>query len=81
MCCHTCPCNQLIDPDILSVADVARILRASIYTIRHIPKEDLPVYDGPGRPNLYLRDDLKIYIRQRRINAPISSSLIDELLK
>lgn len=73
--------HQTCDYEFLTVEDVARLLRSTVDTIRRIPKEDLPVYRGPGRPNLYLRDDLKIFLRQRRINAPISSSLIDDVLK
>jgi hypothetical protein len=73
--------SKPIDPDILVIEEVAFICRASVYSIRRIPKEDLPVYRGLGRRNIYLREDLKRYIKLRRIQAPISSSFIDEILQ
>ena len=56
----------LLDPDILDIEDVARLLRCAVDTVRRIPKSELPVCDGPGKRHLYLREDIILYLRRRR---------------
>ncbi len=73
--------NTPIDADFLMIEEVACILSASVDTIRRIPKDDLPVYSGPGRRNIYLREDLMRYLKPRRIDAPVSSSFMDAILQ
>lgn len=53
--------------DILTLPEIARLLRCTIDTARRVPRTELPVYRGSGRARLYLRDDLRHYLRQRRI--------------
>ena len=53
---------SLLDPDILTVNDVAALLRCAVDTARRIPSDQLPVY-RVGKRNLYLRDDVFRYLR------------------
>ena len=53
------------DPDILVVEDVARILRCTVDTARRIPRDQLRSISGPGRRQLYLREDVIHYVRSR----------------
>jgi hypothetical protein len=73
--------HRPIDRDFLDINDVASILKCVVDTVRRIPKEDLAVYKGPGRSNLYLRESLVEYIKQHRIEAPIDASFIEEVLR
>ena len=73
--------QNLIDPDVLTIEDVALLFRCSVDTARRIPKDELPVYRGPGRSRLYLREDLITYLKSRRIDAPISAEFLDEVLR
>lgn len=57
-----------MDPNILVIEDVARILRCTVDTARRIPRDQLPAYLGPGRHRLYFRQDLFAYVR--RLNQP-----------
>ena len=72
--------HRTIDRDIFDIRDVAKILRCSVDRVSRIHKEDLAVYNGPGRPNLYLRDDLYQFLRSRRILPTISKNLLMEVL-
>ncbi len=55
--------------DILVIEDVAELLHCSVDTLRRIPKHQLPAYSGPGRKNLYLRDDIIKFLKTRRIDS------------
>jgi len=55
--------RERVDPRVLVVDDVARILRCTVDTARRINRELLPSYPGPGRPRLYLYEDVISYIR------------------
>ena len=68
--------SVMTDADILVTEDVARMLHCAVDTVRRIPRDELPVYRGPGRYNLYLRDDLIRYVRTRRV----CQSSIDRML-
>ncbi len=74
------PTTSPVDKDILDIKDVAVMLKSTIDTVRRIPKEDLAVFDGPGRANLYLREFVIEYVKQLRKASPIDANLIDELL-
>ncbi len=68
------------DPEIFTIEEAARILRCTVDTLRRIPKDELPVYRGPGRSNLYLREDLKQFVRSRRILPAVPDELLREVL-
>ena len=51
---------------ILSVEDVAAVLRCSVDTVRRVPVDELPSYDGPGRGVLYHMDDVQAYLRRKK---------------
>lgn len=51
---------------ILSIDEVAAMLRCSVDTVRRIPVDDLASYDGPGRGVLYLMDDVRSYLQHRK---------------
>ena len=68
------------DVDILVIEDVARILHCSVDTLRRVPKDELPVYRGPGRWHLYLRDDVIRFVRCRRITGPDVDNLLREIV-
>ncbi len=53
------------DPEVLTVEQVAGILRCSVDQARRIPRTELPGYDGPGRYVLYFREDVLRYLRSR----------------
>jgi hypothetical protein len=74
------PSADLVDKDILDIRDAAKILRCSVDKVRRIPKEDLAVFDGPGRANLYLREHLIEYVQQFRIEPPIDTRCMEEAL-
>ena len=73
--------HRAIDEDILDIHEVARKLRCTADRVSRIPKEELAVSKGPGRPNLYLRVKVIEYVEQRRIEAPIDASFIEEVLR
>ena len=64
------------DPDILVVEDVARILRCTVDTARRIPRDQLRSISGPGRPQLYLREDVIAYVRSRARQPPNADLLL-----
>ncbi len=66
--------------EIMAKEEVARILRCSPDTLSRVPKSELPVYRGPGRCNLYLLEDIKRYLKSRRINAGMTDDLMKEVL-
>ncbi len=68
------------DPEILAIEEAACILRCTVDTLRRVPRDQLPVYRGPGRSNLYLREDLKQFLRSRRILPAIPDELLREVL-
>ena len=68
------------DPEILAIEEAACILRCTVDTLRRVPRDQLPVYRGPGRSNLYLREDLKQFVRRRRILPAIPDELLREVL-
>ena len=74
------PIAGLMDKDVLDIRDAAKILRCSVDKVRRIPKEDLAVFDGPGRANLYLREHLIEYVQQFRIEPPIDTRCMEEAL-
>ena len=65
--------------DILVTEDVARILHCAVDTVRRIPRDELPVYRGPGRYNLYLREDVIRYVRTRRVIGPNIDRMLAEI--
>ncbi len=65
--------------DVLTIEDVSTLLHCSIDTLRRIPKEELPVYRGPGRKHLYLREDIIRFVRCRRITGPDIDNLLREI--
>ncbi len=67
------------DADILVTEDVARMLHCAVDTVRRIPRDELPVYRGPGRYNLYLREDLIRYVRTRRVIGPNIDRILAEI--
>ena len=67
------------DVDVLVIEDVARLLRCSVDTLRRVPKDELPVYRGPGRKHLYLREDVIRFVRCRRITGPDIDNLLHEI--
>ncbi|MBF0622819.1 MAG: helix-turn-helix domain-containing protein [Magnetococcales bacterium] len=77
---HSQAQHHVVDQEILTIDEAAIILRCTVDTLRRIHKEDLPVYRGPGRCNLYLRDDLLAFIRSRRIVPEIPQDLLTEVL-
>ena len=68
-----------LDPDILVIEEVARLLHCSVDTLRRVPKEELPAYRGPGRKHLYLREDIIRFVRCRRITGPDIDNLLREI--
>ncbi len=68
----------LLDREILTIEDVASLLRCSPDTVRRIPRDRLPAY-RPGKRNLYLRDDIMRYVRSCRVHAVDVDSLITEI--
>lgn len=51
--------------DVLTVDQVAAILRCSVDQARRIPRTDLPAYQGPGKYVLFFREDVHRYLRDR----------------
>ncbi|WP_407059719.1 helix-turn-helix domain-containing protein [Brevundimonas bacteroides] len=61
------------DDDVLTLTEVARILRCEEDTVRRIPRPKLPARRGPGKWLLYLREDVLAYVR----NLPIAGLASD----
>jgi hypothetical protein len=70
------PVQIAADPDILVVEDVARILRCTVDTARRIPRDQLRSIPGPGRRQLYLREDVLAYVRSRGRYSPNAELLL-----
>jgi hypothetical protein len=64
------------DPDILVIEDVALLLRCTVDTARRIPRDQLRPNSGPGRRQLYLREDVVAYVRFRGRPSPIADLLL-----
>jgi len=60
---------------ILSVEDVAAVLRCSVDTVRRIPMDELASYDGPGRGVLYQMEDVQHYLHGRKRHQKRRSGL------
>ncbi len=60
---------------ILSVEDVAAVLRCSVDTVRRIPVEELSSYDGPGRGILYHMEEVQTYLRRQKRHQKRRSGL------
>ena len=56
------------DPDLLSVQEVATVLRCSEDTVRRIPRTALPVY-RVGKAKLYFREDVLAFVRKRDVES------------
>lgn len=52
--------------DVLTVDEVAAILRCSVDQARRIPRTELPAYQGPGKYVLFFREDVLRYLRGRQ---------------
>lgn len=70
---------------ILDIEQAASLLHCSVATLRSIDLDELPRYEGPGRKNLFMADDLVSFLRGRRIKSSsgraVASSTIDRLLR
>lgn len=70
---------------ILNIEQAASLLHCSVDTLRRIDSEELPRYDGPGRKNLFMADDLVRFLRRRRIKSSsghaVATRTIDRLLQ
>lgn len=51
--------------DVLTVEQVAVVLRCSVDQARRIPRTELPAYRGPGKYVLFFREDVLSYLRSR----------------
>ena len=51
---------------ILHATQAAELLHCSIDTLRRIPIDELPTYEGVGRSAIYLRSDIEDYVRGRK---------------
>jgi hypothetical protein len=55
-----------IFPPVMTVFDVARLLRMNFDSVRRIDRSELPYLDrGAGKWTLYLREDVLEYVRRR----------------
>ena len=71
-----------IDQDILTIQQVSCLLGCCVDTIYRIPRDQLPVY-RVGKVNLYLREDVKAYLRNhcRRGCAAADKLAADKVLE
>ena len=51
---------------ILHIKQAAELLHCSVDTLRRIPIDELPTYEGVGRSVLYLRSDIENYVIGRQ---------------
>jgi hypothetical protein len=51
---------------ILHATQATELLHCSIDTLRRIPIDELPTYEGVGRAALYMRKDIEDYVRGRK---------------
>jgi hypothetical protein len=58
--------------ELLTVSEVAGMLRCSIDQARRIPRDQLPARKGPGKYLLYLKKDIMRYIEIEPIGMPSS---------
>ncbi|MBF0382081.1 MAG: helix-turn-helix domain-containing protein [Magnetococcales bacterium] len=72
--------GKLIDYDFLTVDEVAQLFDCAVRSVKNIPHDQLPSYPGPGRRKIYLREDLKIYLRNKAPNTPITDKVIQKAL-
>jgi hypothetical protein len=72
--------NKIIDIDFLSIEDVAQVLNCTERTIQLIPNDQLIFYPGPGRGNIYLREDIKIYLKNRLVKNQVTDKVIQKAL-
>ena len=57
---------------ILTVDQIAVLLRCSVDQARRIPRTELPAYQGPGKYVLFFRDEVTSYLRNRRKNESMA---------
>ncbi|PQA85839.1 helix-turn-helix domain-containing protein [Hyphococcus luteus] len=73
---HFLSAARAADPDLLSISDVACVLRCTEDTVRRIPRNDLPVH-RVGKSNLYFREDLLRFVRTRPIRQSGAAERVD----
>ena len=64
-----------IHAGILTIQQTAALFSCSVDTLRRIPIEELPTYVGPGRGVIYLMDDIKRYLINRKRSEKRGSGL------
>jgi hypothetical protein len=64
-----------IHAGILTIQQTAVLLSCGVDTLRRIPIEELPTYVGPGRGVMYLMDDIKRYLVNRKRSEKRGSGL------
>lgn len=67
---------ERIAAGILTIDDLAWLLRSSVDTVRRIPRDRLPAYRGPGRYRLYFLDDLRLYVRSGGLLRPGADEIL-----
>lgn len=65
----------------LTVEEVAFLLRASVDTVRRIPRDQLAARVGPGKSLIYLREDLMAFLKRSRTSRRRQSHGTNEPLK
>ena len=74
----TAETKRALDPDILTIEELAEVLRCSVDTLRRVSLSELPAY-RVGRHNLYLREDVIRFLRKRRVERPNVDELLEEI--
>ena len=72
--------DRPFDADFLSVDDIAQLLCCSTRTVQNIPNDQLTRHPGPGRGNIYLREDVKNYLHKRLVKIQVTDKVIMKAL-
>ena len=68
-----------IDTDILTVQGVAELVFCSVQSARNIPEDELPRHPGPGRRNLFIKEDVIQYVRRVRRTNPAADEMVPDI--
>lgn len=71
--------RKSIEPEILMIEGAATLLGCSVQRIRGISPDELRRIDGPGRGDLFLKEDLIDYARRHPKHNPTADDLMREI--
>ena len=71
--------RKSIEHDILMIEGVDQLLCCSVQRVRKIPHDELPRREGPGKSDLFLKEDVIAYVRAHSKRHAVADDLMREI--